>query len=194
MSEQAQNRHVRIIGGKWRSRKVSFADYAQIRPSPSRIRETLFNWLQYHVKDSRCLELYAGSGILSLEALSRGAEHVTLIEYSRKVCSHLKQQFENLTKDPQRFDCLNLQAENYLRNRAPDALFDLVFLDPPFSSDELSRVLPMVGPCLTADGLIYIETDAQLDPKTLPDGWEVDRQKKAGSVHYCLCRRTQSSQ
>ena len=193
MSEQTQDRHVRIIGGKWRSRKVSFADYEQIRPSPSRIRETLFNWLQYHVSGSHCLELYAGSGILSLEALSRGAKHVTLIESSRKVCEHLKQQFAHLVDDPQHVDCLNLQAEDYLRNQRQGALFDLVFLDPPFASDELSRVLGLVGQCLTANGLIYIETDALLDPSMLPNGWEVNRQKKAASVHYCLCRRVQAS-
>lgn len=192
MSEQAQDRHVRIIGGKWRSRKVSFADYEQIRPSPSRIRETLFNWLQYHVSDSRCLELYAGSGILSLEALSRGAKHVTLVECSRKVYAHLKQEFELLTDDANHFDCLNLQAVDYLRNQRQGALFDLVFLDPPFASDELNRVLPLVSQCLTPSGLIYVETAQQLNPSMLPDGWEVDRQKKAGSVHYCLCRRAQA--
>jgi 16S rRNA (guanine966-N2)-methyltransferase len=191
MSEQSQNRHVRIIGGKWRSRKVSFADYEQIRPSPSRIRETLFNWLQYHIGESRCLELFAGSGILSLEALSRGALHVTLIESSRKVHKHLKQQFENLAENPRQFECLCLQAEDYLRSQRRGALFDLVFLDPPFGSDELSRILPLVGECLTPEGLIYIETAEQLDSKMLPSGWEVDRRKKAGSVHYCLCRRVQ---
>lgn len=77
MSKQNLEQAVRIIGGNWRSRKVSFAEHAEIRPTPARIRETLFNWLQYHVAGARCLELYAGSGILSLEALSRGAQQVT---------------------------------------------------------------------------------------------------------------------
>jgi 16S rRNA (guanine966-N2)-methyltransferase len=192
MPEQAQDRSVRIIGGKWRSRKVSFADYEQIRPSPSRIRETLFNWLQYHVSGSRCLELYGGSGILSLEALSRGARHVTLIERSRQVCTHIQQEFEHLADDPQSFDCLNVQAEDYLQNNRQGALFDLVFLDPPFASDELRKVLPLVGHCMTSDGLIYIETDDQLDSGMLPSGWEFSRHKKAGSVHYGLCRRVQA--
>jgi len=184
---------VRIIGGNWRSRKVSFADHIQIRPTPARVRETLFNWLQYHVAGSRCLELYAGSGILSLEALSRGARHVTLIDAAAPICSHLRGVLQALAADPQSYTCISTKALAYLQSKGEMAPFDLIFLDPPFDGNELTHILPLLAAknLLTANGFVYIESAFAVDPQTLPEGWQIHRQKRAGSVHYCLCRSAQ---
>ena len=186
---------LRIIGGNWRSRKVSFADQIQIRPTPARVRETLFNWLQYHIAGSRCLELYAGSGILSLEALSRGARHVTLVDAAASICSHLHGVLQALAADPQSYSCSSSTALAYLQANPNLTPFDLIFLDPPFDSKELSSILPLLaaGKLVTEDGFVYIESAAVVDQQVLPEGWQIHRQKRAAGVHYCLCRPARES-
>ena len=191
MSKQNLDQAVRIIGGNWRSRKVSFAEHAEIRPTPARVRETLFNWLQYHVAGARCLELYAGSGILSLEALSRGAQQVTLVEKSGLVCHHLRETYAAFATDPSTFECHNKTAREFLEQSAADSPYDLIFLDPPFGLGELQDLLPrLVDKQLVADeALVYIESEFAVTQSLIPTGWEIHRQKRAGSVHYCLCRQ-----
>lgn len=180
---------MRIIGGKWRGRKVSFAQFDEIRPTPNRIRETLFNWLQGYVHDARCLELYAGSGILSLEALSRGAKSVTLVEQSRQVHQHLQSELANISDDAQSYRCINQPAINWATNQS-EGPFDIIFLDPPFAGLELNTVLPLIRAqkLLSANGIIYIESPAKILREVIPLQFEVYKQKKAGNVHYCLCR------
>ncbi|MFT4711839.1 MAG: 16S rRNA (guanine966-N2)-methyltransferase [Candidatus Azotimanducaceae bacterium] len=180
---------MRIIGGKWRGRKVSFAQHEEIRPTPNRIRETLFNWLQGFVHGSRCLELYAGSGILSLEALSRGAKSVTLIEQASQVHQHLQTELAKITDSSQLYQCINQPAITWASNQS-DGPFDIIFLDPPFAGSELDTVLPLieVNSLLSPDGVIYIESPAEILGETIPLQFEIYKQKKAGSVHYCLCR------
>ena len=191
MSKQNLEQAVRIIGGNWRSRKVSFAEHAEIRPTPARIRETLFNWLQYHVAGARCLELYAGSGILSLEALSRGAQHVTLVEKSEPVCRHLRVTYAAFTTDLSTYECHNTTAREFLEQSAADSPYDLIFLDPPFGLGALQDLLPrLVAKQLVADqALVYIESEFAVTQSIIPPDWEIHRQKRAGSVHYCLCRQ-----
>ena len=191
MSKQNLEQAVRIIGGNWRSRKVSFAEHAEIRPTPARIRETLFNWLQYHVAGARCLELYAGSGILSLEALSRGAQHVTLVEKSDPVCRHLRVTYAAFTTDLSTYECHNTTAREFLEQSAADSPYDLIFLDPPFGLGALQDLLPrLVAKQLVADqALVYIESEFAVTQSIIPPDWEIHRQKRAGSVHYCLCRQ-----
>jgi len=194
MSKQNLEQTVRIIGGNWRSRKVSFAEHAEIRPTPARIRETLFNWLQYHVAGARCLELYAGSGILSLEALSRGAQHVTLVEKSGLVCRHLRETYAALATDASTYQCYNMAAQAFLEQAPAHSPYDLIFLDPPFGSGELQDLLPrLVENQLVADeALVYIESEFAVTQSIMPVNWEIYRQKRAGNVHYCLCRQAAS--
>ncbi|MEX2488337.1 MAG: 16S rRNA (guanine(966)-N(2))-methyltransferase RsmD [Pseudomonadales bacterium] len=190
MSRGATDRTVRIIGGNWRSRKVSFAAHDDIRPTPARIRETLFNWLQYHIHGARCLELYAGSGILSIEALSRGAGHVTLVDSSRQVIDHAEHVLTGLCADEQKFECYRGTAQEWVQSCQQDP-YDIVFLDPPFASDELSSIVELLeeSTLLTDNALIYLESDSRVDQLQLPGHWTVHRQKRAGDVHYCLVIR-----
>ncbi|MCB1645457.1 MAG: 16S rRNA (guanine(966)-N(2))-methyltransferase RsmD [Pseudomonadales bacterium] len=196
----SDDHEVRIIGGNWRSRKVSFARHEEIRPTPARIRETLFNWLRFDVAGARCLELYGGSGILSIEALSRGAAQVTVIEHAAHVCRHLQTEVQKLGAEPGQFRCINTSATQFLQSIAPlnqplpeASQFDLIFLDPPFAGDELKSVLPLIDQrrLLADEGLIYIESGQSINTGNLPANWEIYRQKKAGAVYYCLCRITE---
>jgi 16S rRNA (guanine966-N2)-methyltransferase len=180
---------MRIIGGKWRGRKVSFAHHDDIRPTPNRVRETLFNWLQGWISDANCLELYAGSGILSIEALSRGAKSVTLVEQSAQVHQHLKVTLSALSGDSRAYHCYNSSAELWASNPVGGP-FDIIFLDPPFDSPELGKILPLLieKELLGVDSLIYIESPQKVTSDDIPTELEIFKQKKAGSVHYCLCQ------
>lgn len=187
MSTQSQSHTLRIIGGNWRGRKVSFAHQGKIRPTPDRVRETLFNWLQGYLQGARCLELYAGSGILSLEALSRGASEVVLLDKRQEVVDHLAREFLRFRVPVQQYKLLNLPARRWL-SQANCGGFDLIFLDPPFADEELGLVLHDISDkkLVNPDGRVYIESDTRLQKDGLPEGWMIHRQKKAGSVHYCL--------
>jgi 16S rRNA (guanine966-N2)-methyltransferase len=175
MSKRNLEQTVRIIGGNWRSRKVSFAEHEQIRPTPARVRETL----------------YAGSGILSLEALSRGAKHVTLVEKENTVWRHLLATCRGLAEDDKTYDCHNMTAQAFVAAASDNAPYDLIFLDPPFGSRELIDLLPRLTTdrLLAAEGRIYIESEFAVTQSIIGADWEIFRQKQAGSVHYCLCRR-----
>lgn len=174
-----RNGQLRIIGGKWRGRKISFSQAPDLRPSPDRVRETLFNWLQSIIPGTTCLELYAGSGILSLEALSRGARQVTLVEKLPSVHRQLQTTFDTI------------QAQNYSISCSPAADFvhdtvesyDIVFLDPPFDSDELSLILPMLGPIMHEKSYLYVETNREISDL---DGFSKYRGSRAGKVYYYL--------
>lgn len=187
MSRGGSGRTVRIIGGNWRGRKVSFARHDDIRPTPARIRETLFNWLQHRIHGARCLELYAGSGILSMEALSRGASHVTLVESSPQVMAHVEGVLSALCPEPERYACHRMTAASWLQTCKEDP-YDIVFLDPPFGSDELGTAMASLdqGALLTPNAVVYIENDQAVSESSLPGGWTLHRQKRAGHVHYCL--------
>lgn len=172
---------LRIIGGKWRSRKISFSDTGEVRPTPDRVRETLFNWLQSNVPDANCLELYSGSGILSLEALSRGARWVTLVEKSNSVFCHLTSTFDAIPDDNYRL--VNTMASKFLDET--DLVYDIVFLDPPFNTSELDTILPhlLEADVLAPHSYVYLETNK---PPDLPSGLSLYRQAKAGNVYYYL--------
>ncbi len=178
---------LRIIGGKWRGRKISFAASKDddIRPTPGRVRETLFSWLGDFGSASRCLDLYAGSGALSLEALSRGACHVTLIESDTKIARALRDTFTHLCDDASLYQIHKTTAKEWLV--ACEESYDLIFLDPPFASAELKEVCQMIDKRNLAKGFIYIEAATAMKAQTLPEGWSIYRQKQAGGVHYCLC-------
>ena len=172
---------LRIIGGKWRRRKISFSDTGEVRPTPDRVRETLFNWLQRDVPEANCLELYAGSGILSLEALSRGASKVTLVEASTPVYQHLRSTFETIPSED--FELVKGKASDFLGKT--DSIYDIVFLDPPFNTKDIDTILPLLqsADVLREQGYVYLETNKPLDQ---PSGFTVHRNAKAGQVYYYL--------
>lgn len=186
MKKLASERSLRIIGGHWRSRKITFPDREGIRPTPDRVRETLFNWLATDIAGARCLELYAGSGVLSIEALSRGASHVTLVEKDKLTWLSLKENLLHLAGDKTRYRCIHDMAMHWLASNRET--FNIVFLDPPFKSDELWPALTALldTNALCDDGLVYLETPIPLPPSELPAPLVVRRQGKAGQVHYCL--------
>ncbi|MGH8175238.1 MAG: 16S rRNA (guanine(966)-N(2))-methyltransferase RsmD [Steroidobacter sp.] len=175
---------LRIIGGRWRGAPIVFPPVEAVRPSPDRVRETLFNWLQSHVLAARCLDLFAGSGALGFEALSRGAAQVTFVDREPQLARHLKQTLERLgsaagavfTEDARRF----LQR--------PAHPFDIVFLDPPFASgDMLQEVCNALAHGWLADeAWVYIECPADAALPLTPHGWTVHRSRRAGQVGYHL--------
>jgi len=182
-----QSNTLRIIAGKWRGRKVAFPDSEGLRPTSDRVRETLFNWLAPVIGDARCLDLFSGSGALSFEALSRGAEHVTLIDASSKVSRQLQNNLSELQCE--NANVLTTNAINWLKDtKGLEKPFDIIFLDPPFNQQLVApscELLESQG--LVEEGsYIYIETEANL-PLQLPRSWHIHREKKAGQVAYYLC-------
>ena len=176
---------LRIIGGKWRGRKLQFPDEQGLRPTGDRIRETLFNWLAPSIRDARCLDLFAGSGALGLEALSRGAGHVVAIDASARVCRTLRHHRQLLAAESA-MDIVLADALPWLRDHAGKP-FDIVFLDPPFDSDLLVPAIECLASrsLLSAGAQIYIETSLQHDPD-YPANWELLHAKHSGQVTYKL--------
>jgi 16S rRNA (guanine966-N2)-methyltransferase len=178
---------VRIIGGGWRGRRVSFADLPGLRPTPDRVRETLFNWLQHSIVGARCLDLFAGSGALGLEALSRGAKTVVFVEQAQAAARGIVAELERLGGTP-RARVVEMGAARFLRTPAP--AFDVVFLDPPFGRDALAEYIPLIdaGDWVKAGGLVYLENERTAGAPGLPPHWELLKSKSAGEVGYHLVR------
>ncbi|MCW9088715.1 MAG: 16S rRNA (guanine(966)-N(2))-methyltransferase RsmD [Gammaproteobacteria bacterium] len=175
---------LRIIGGEWRGRKLRFADGEGLRPTTDRVRETLFNWLQPVINGTRCLDLFAGSGALGLEALSRGAREVVFVDTNPKAVAALKENLSLLHADNGRV--IRSDALNYLSG--DEGRFDVVFIDPPFRRDLLQPALQRLaaGDWLAPGARVYLELESEQGEPELPDGWELLRSKKAGQVAYYL--------
>lgn len=190
-AQRRQQGQLRIIGGTWRSRRIRFVTEADIRPTPDRVRETLFNWLQETVPGAACLDLYAGSGALGFEALSRGAGRVTFVDQDTRVIQQLQANFELLdAADRGRAVCS--EAHAYLEGPArADGPFDIVFLDPPYREHVLGRSCALLeqSGALAPAAWIYLETEAREPPPALPEGWIYLQSKTTGHVGYHLCRR-----
>jgi 16S rRNA (guanine966-N2)-methyltransferase len=184
---------VRIIGGQWKRSRLPVADMPGLRPTPDRVRETLFNWLGQDLTGWRCLDAFAGSGVLGFEAASRGAEQVVLLERDRRQAATLERSRQRLKASQVQIECADALA--WLA-RCPPASFDLVFLDPPFDSSLLAPALGAALPLVVPGGFIYLETGRPLDRSAdgipLPPGWIRHRQGRAGAVHFELLRREQS--
>ncbi len=179
----------RIIAGRWRSRRFAIADHAAVRPSPERVRETLFNWLMHDIHGAVCLDAFAGTGALGLEALSRGAQKVYFVEQEKTVFDVLREHVKQLA------------VENAMLCHAsmPQVLsqfsekFSIVFLDPPFKKN---LVLPLLealqkNNCLQEKALVYVETEAELDLlSVLSEDWEILKSSKAGQVKFYLLQIT----
>lgn len=179
----AHTQHVRIIGGKFRGRKLSFKAIDAIKPTPDRVRETLFNWLAPSISGARCLDAFAGSGVLGIEALSRGAAKVVFVDQSKAVIHHIR---GHLT-------ALDVQAQAQtvvaaMPHVAIEGEFDVVFLDPPYQQALLRPCLDWLhrDRMLGSDAMVYVECDHALEDATWLAGWQVHRHIKAGAVHAYL--------
>lgn len=180
-------RQLRIIGGAWRGRKFRFPPVESIRPTPDRVRETLFNWLMGRVDGARALDLFAGSGALGLEALSRGAAEATFVERDASVARHLEGVLEALGARHARV--VNDDALRFLRG--PARACDLVFLDPPFDSDLVSQAAAALeaGGWLAPAARIYLELPAAAPVPPLPETLRIVKSGRAGEVGYHLVER-----
>jgi 16S rRNA (guanine966-N2)-methyltransferase len=170
---------VRIIAGKWRSRIVKFPAAVALRPTPDRVRETLFNWLGQRLDDLACLDLFAGSGALGFEALSRGAARVVMVERDRSVAAGLRASAKALEADG--LEVVESDALAYL-DRAREK-FDVAFLDPPYASDLAVRALGKLSPHLAPGARVYVEGAEPLPPSP---AWRTLREDRAGAVRYAL--------
>ncbi len=185
---------LRIIGGEWRSRRVPFPIIEGLRPTPDRVRETLFNWLQNITPGARCLDLFAGSGALGLEALSRGAESVTFVDQASEATRQLRDNLNTLKS--QNGEVITMSAITWLESRNTDnePRYDLVFLDPPFRKGLLPLILTLLEErnLLSDNALIYIESESETKLLDIPENWQEYRAKTAGQVTYRLFSRTAS--
>ncbi|KTD44202.1 16S rRNA (guanine(966)-N(2))-methyltransferase RsmD [Legionella parisiensis] len=173
---------VRIIGGLYRGKKLHFPDVEGLRPTPDRVRETLFNWLMHDIREARCLDAFAGSGALGLEAFSRGAAHVVFLEQSSKAYAHLHKIITSFNSP--KLKLLQTDAVQYLQSKQEE--FDIIFLDPPFALDYLPQCISNItqSTILKPGGLVYLESPLaiQLDEKH----WRQIKRKQAGQVVYSL--------
>ncbi|MGO1691782.1 MAG: 16S rRNA (guanine(966)-N(2))-methyltransferase RsmD [Marinobacter sp.] len=178
---------LRIIGGDWRSRKLRFPDAGGVRPTPARTRETLFNWLSFHLAGSDCLDLFSGSGALGLEALSRGAAQATLVDNSAALTTALRGNLRLLGAESGTVVCTGADAYLSQRTRQP---FDIVFMDPPFRQGWLATLFPLldVQGWVKPGGWVYVEHESEISAPATPSSWQLHRQKSAGQVTYCLYR------
>jgi len=209
-SNVALQSRVRIIGGRWRGVPLTFPAVPGLRPTPDRVRETLFNWLQSVSAGARCLDLFAGSGALGIEALSRGAAHVTFVDRDARVGTHLagvlqqlgvppdfsQSQLRQFPPEPPDVERIGVSGASVVVADAltflagPKREFDIVFLDPPYAADLLLPVCERLASdgWLALDAYIYLECSAQAALPTLPAGWVMHRAKRAGQVGYHLLR------
>jgi len=170
---------VRIIAGKWRSRIVKFLAAAALRPTPDRVRETLFNWLGQRLDGLACLDLFAGSGALGFEAMSRGAARVVMVERDRNVAAGLRASAKALQAEG--LEVVEGEALAYLDGSRER--FDVAFLDPPYASDLAVRALGKIAPRLNPGARVYVESAEPLPPSP---AWRALREDRAGAVRYAL--------
>jgi len=179
----------RIISGDFRGRKFSFPEVEGLRPTSGKIRETLFSWLQFDIINKTTLDPFAGSGALSLEAISRGAKEVYVIEKDRKVYEKLKSNFKLL--DRGHYTIINEDAMIHLTTPSKQ-FFDLVFLDPPFTKNLLVETIEKLSNnhYINSQSQIYIESEYKITEDNLSsltsNHFKINKQKKSGNVHYCL--------
>ncbi|MEI7842311.1 MAG: 16S rRNA (guanine(966)-N(2))-methyltransferase RsmD [Gallionellaceae bacterium] len=185
LKQGVQINKVRIIGGSHRRRLIEFPDAEGLRPTPDRVRETLFNWLGQTLDGHRCLDLFAGSGALGFEAASRGADEVVMVERNRVVHRVLQENIKKLG-----FTKIALRSDDGLEfAKQLGKSFDVVFLDPPFQSDYLPKLLPLLADQLAQDAVVYVESGA---PFESDETWAVIKQARAGAVYYQLLQHKQT--
>jgi len=190
-SKRGPPREVRIIGGQWKRSKLPVADLPGLRPTPDRVRETLFNWLGQDLDGWRCLDVFAGSGALGFEAASRGASSVVMVERERALVRSLSETRERLGADAVRIESADALA--YLRRGQPSS-FELVFVDPPFDANLFEAAMTAAAPLVVPGGFVYLEADRPFtDEAVAPMGLKVHRHARAGAVHYHLLQRSEAA-
>jgi len=178
---------VRIIGGAWRRRLLRFPDSEGLRPTPDRVRETLFNWLGQDLSGMTCLDLFAGSGALGFEAASRGADRVVLVENSPRVAAALRENAQALDSDG-RLEIVRGDAVQYAASNMRQ--YDAVFLDPPYHQGWIGKLAPLLGRLLKPAAALYIEAEYAMEfPGPEMAEWRTVRHGRAGEVHFHLMRR-----
>ncbi|MGF1685213.1 16S rRNA (guanine(966)-N(2))-methyltransferase RsmD [Photobacterium japonica] len=187
LSPSSREGFVRIISGRWRGRKLPVHDVEGLRPTTDRVKETVFNWLAQDMIEARCLDLFTGSGSLGFEALSRGAEHVTLLELDKKAAEQLEKNRQTLGAD--NATVRHTDSLTYLKQ--PGTPFDVVFIDPPFRKGLLPEVITLLeqNNWLAPHAIIYIETEKELGDLPTPSHWHLHKEKTAGQVCYRLFER-----
>jgi 16S rRNA (guanine966-N2)-methyltransferase len=185
MKPNQQSNQLRIIAGRWRGRKLSFAPVPGLRPTPDRVRETLFNWLGPLLQGARCLDLFAGSGALGIEAASRGAAEVVMVDHDPVVVRTLRAQLQQLAFPAAQV--VQQDVNSWLATAAEP--FDVVFLDPPFRENRLPDCIRLLedNGWLAAGTRVYLEAERSYTP-VLPESWDLYRSKGAGQVGYHLAR------
>lgn len=183
---------VRIIGGQWRGRRLEFAAVPGLRPTPDRVRETVFNWLAPQLQGARVLDLFAGSGAFGLEALSRGAGEAVLVDADHRVVDSLRKQAATLQAE--HLQVVHSDVSAYLAG--PASRFDVVFVDPPYGRGLLAPCCQALqqGGWLKPGAWVYLEAETALAEPPLPAGWEWLRSKRAGQVGYHLARAGQAAE
>ncbi len=179
---------LRIIGGEWRGRKLRFPDAPNLRPTPDRVRETVFNWLAPTINGAQVLDLFAGSGALGLEALSRGAGFVTFVDSHKKV-SQVLQEHLALLNAKDKAEVFSMDGVKFLKREVKK--YNLVFLDPPYHLEFMSKVIPLLEEkgWLSDNALLYLEIEKRQSLPELPGNWKMLKDKTAGEVHYFLFQR-----
>ena len=178
MAERGGNR-LRIGGGEWRSRLLRFPDLPGLRPTPDRVRETVFNWLGQDMHGKACLDLFAGTGAMAFEALSRGAGQAVLVERAAPACKALHENRQLLQAD--KAQIVHVDGLDFLRQNRQR--FDVIFLDPPYHQGWLPKLLPQMQPHLNPQGVLYVEAEFSVDEA---EGWHVRKRGKAGNVFFHL--------
>ncbi len=182
---------LRIIAGAWRGRRVNFPDLPGLRPTPDRVRETVFNWLQHEIQGTRCLDLFAGSGALGLEALSRGARETVFVEQAQAAARSVVDALGRLG-GAARARVVEMGASRFLKSGGESfgKPFDIAFMDPPFGQNMLTEYVPLldVGGWVKAGGMVYLENEKSAGVPPLPARWELLKSKSAGEVGYHLAR------
>ncbi len=182
---KSQPGRLRIVAGNWRSRLLEIAEVPGLRPTSARIRETVFNWLAPRIAGARCLDLFAGTGALGLEALSRGAADCVFVEKSAKAAQTLRANIATLQAE--NAVILELSAANFLQ-QGRSTPFDIVYLDPPFAADMLPDLCRLIeeSSILADHARIYIEEDRSQPELELPESWQLLKTKNSGNVRYSL--------
>ena len=191
MSKNTRSNTIRIIAGQWRGRRIPVLDITGLRPTTDRVRETVFNWLMNDIAGARCLDVFAGTGVLGLECLSRGAEYVQFIEKNLEAVNLIKQSIKTLSSGKiNKSSFIKADAISRLKNGS-EKKFNIVFLDPPFDDDliESSAALLEENQWLADQAIIYIESDVKHTDFKLPINWRQLKRGMAGQSAYYLYKR-----
>lgn len=177
-------RELRVIGGDWRSRRIRFADAPGLRPTMDRVRETVFNWLQWDIEGQQVLDCFAGSGALGYEALSRGAKEVTFLEFNANAASCIRESLQSLSAE--NAQVWQTDAITWLTQQPDLEPFSVIFLDPPFGKDLLKPAVDIIAEKAKVGCLVYVEVEANADLSCIPSNWQESKRKDGKEFSFML--------